>query len=233
VSENEPDQVRAPVWLVTFGDVVALLLTFFVMLYATAKIPSEEWDAVVGTFSESLQFSQSGMTPNPRSETSIPIVDTQPALSTDYLSGILRDQLGQDVVLRDLAVRSQDDRVSVSLFSGEMFAPGGTELNVEMREAVTRLGGIFLNISNQLEIRGHAGPSIEEGLDFEANQKLSLLRAESVASLIQESGYERNIIIVGLGDSRFAKLDPGLGEERRETLARRVDFIIHSAAENP
>ena len=203
------------------------------MLYATAKIPSEEWDAVVGTLSESLRFSQSGMTPNPQSETSVPIVEQRPALSTDYLSGILRDQLGQDEVLRDLVVRSQDNRVSVSFASGEMFAPGATVLNDNINEMMTRLGGVFLNISNQLEIRGHAGPSADEGADFESNQKLSLLRAEAVAAAIQDSGYERNIMVLGLGDSRYERLDPDLGEERRQVLARRVDFIIHAAAESP
>ena len=64
--EHNKNVEKAPVWLVTFGDIVALMLTFFVMLYSTAKIPSEKWDAVFGPMADSLRFSQSGLSPNPR-----------------------------------------------------------------------------------------------------------------------------------------------------------------------
>lgn len=232
MNDHEPERIRAPVWLVTFGDVVALMLTFFVMLYATATIPSEDWDAIVGTLSKSLRFSQSGMTPNPQSDLSVPIVQVPPALSTDYLSGILRDQLGQDDLLRDAIVLSQDNRIIVALTAAPMFAAGEAAMSAETREAVTRLGGIFLNIANQLEIRGHAGRTAEEGADYEANQRLSLRRSEAVAALLRETGYQRNIIVLGLGDSRFRHLDPELAAARRESLARRVDFVIHAVAEN-
>lgn len=232
MNDFEPEHARAPIWLVTFGDVVALLLTFFVMLYATATIPSEEWDAVVGTLSKSLRFSQSGMAPNPQSDVSIPIVELQPALSTDYLSGILRDQLGQQAILEDTVVRSQDNRVALSVASGTMFAPGEDRPDVDAIIAITQLGGIFSNIVNQLEIRGHAGRSAEEGADFEENQRLSLRRAAAVAQILHDTGYERNIIVLGLGDSRFGRLDPGLNAEQREALARRVDFIVHGVTEN-
>ncbi len=232
MSDLEPEHIKAPVWLVTFGDVVALLLTFFVMLYATARIPSEDWDAVVGTMSKSLRFSQSGMAPNPQSDISIPIVQLQPALSTDYLSGILRDQLGQQEMLRDAVVRSQDNRVSISIASGSMFALGDDRPSADATVSITQLGGIFSNIVNQLEIRGHAGPSADEGTNFEENQRLSLRRAAAVAQILRDTGYERNIIVLGMGDSRFERLDPGLSAERRAALSRRVDFIVHGAMEN-
>jgi len=232
MNDDEPEHTRAPIWLVTFGDVVALLLTFFVMLYATAKIPSENWDAVVGTLSKSLRFSPSGMAPNPQTNLSIPIVQVAPALSTDYLSNILRNQLKQDDLLNKAEVLSQDKRVAVTFTTGNMFAPGKATLDPEMQAAVSRLGGVFVNIPNQLEVRGHAGRSAAEGADFEANQKLSLERAETVAALLRKTGYQRNIIVLGLGDSRYKHLDPVLSSSRREALSRRVDFVIHASAEN-
>ncbi|MEX2617765.1 MAG: flagellar motor protein MotB [Alphaproteobacteria bacterium] len=232
MNEFEPEHAKAPIWLVTFGDVIALLLTFFVMLYATARIPSEDWDAVVGTLSQSLRFSQSGMAPNPQSDVSIPITQLQPALSTEYLSGILREQLGGHETLRDTVVRLQDNRVSLSVASGTMFAPGDDEPSAEAKASIVQLGGVFSNIVNQLEIRGHAGRSADEGEDFEENQRLSLRRAETVAQILHDTGYERNIIVLGLGDSRFERMDPRIGAEQREALSRRVDFIVHGVTEN-
>lgn len=223
---------RAPVWLITFGDVVALLLTFFVMLYATVKIPSEDWEAIVGTMSDSLRFSQSGMAPNPSSEVSIPIVLVQRALSTEYLTEIFRDQLGQDDILKNAVVRAQDDRMAITLRDGALFAPGSAALAGDAAKAVRRIGAALMNISNQVEVRGHAGASVKEGADFEEIQRLSLRRAATVANALRESGYQRNIIVLGLGDSRIQYINPNLGDALRRELARRVDIIIHATSEN-
>lgn len=229
--EHNHDVGKAPIWLITFGDVVALLLTFFVMLYATTTIPSEKWDAIVGTMSDSLRFSQAGRAPNPRSDVSIPTISVQPALSTEYLTGILRDQLGADDILKDAIVRAQDDRVAITLRGGALFPPGSATLRNDAAEAVARMGAVLANISNQIEVRGHAGISVEEGVDFEENQRLSLRRAAAVTAALRATGYQRNIIVLGLGDSRFQHINPDLSDGLRRELARRVDIIVHATAE--
>ena len=84
----------------------------------------------------------------------------------------------------------------------------------------------------KIEVRGHAGPSVQEGADFEENQRLSLQRAATVAIALRETGYQRNIIVLGLGDSRFRHINPDLSDELRRALARRVDIIIHATTED-
>ena len=43
--QPEPLQTRN-IWLVTFADVIALLLAFFVMLFSMNNIKSETWNAI-------------------------------------------------------------------------------------------------------------------------------------------------------------------------------------------
>ncbi len=229
--DETPKREKAPIWLVTFGDVTALLLTFFVMLFSTTTIPSESWEAVVGTMSDSLRFSQAGRAPNPEAEKAIPVIELQPALPTEYLSAVLQDHLRQDENLKDAIVRRQDSRVVISLFGNALFEPGNAGLSSGARESIFHLGGVIGNIGNQLEVLGHAGPSAQEGEDFDTNWLLSLNRASAVAKELRASGYERNIITLGLGDSRYGYLDEGLGEARRLELARRVDLVLHGTAE--
>ena len=38
-----------PVWLISFTDVIALMLTFFVLLYAMSNPEPEKWDKKIGT----------------------------------------------------------------------------------------------------------------------------------------------------------------------------------------
>lgn len=230
--EEKPGDVgKAPIWLVTFGDVTALLLTFFVMLFATAKIPSEKWEAVVGTMSDSLRFSKAGQAPNPQADKSIPLVAVQPALPIEYLTAVLRDHLGEDKILKNAIVRRQDSRVVISLYGAALFEPGKAELSDAARESIFRLGGVIANVGNQLEILGHADPTADEGVDFDANWALSLNRAVAVADALRGAGYQRNIIALGLGDSRYTRLDGALTEARRLELARRVDLVLHGTTE--
>lgn len=230
--EEEPQEPeKAPIWLVTFGDVTALLLTFFVMLFATSKIPSENWEAVVGTMSDSLRFSKAGRAPNPESAKAISVTDLKPALPTEYLVAVLRDTLSQDEILKGAIVRRQDSRVVISLFGEALFRPGSAELSEKARQSIFRLGGVIANVGNQLEVLGHAGPTAREGDDFDANWMLSLKRASAVANELEASGYQRNIIVLGLGDSRYSHLAETIDEARRLELARRVDLVLHGTAE--
>jgi len=222
---------KAPIWLVTFGDVTALLLTFFVMLFSTTTIPSETWEAVVGPMSDSLQFAKAGRTPNPESDKSVPNIELQPALPTEYLTAVLQDHLGQDEILKNAIVRRLGSRVVISLFGDALFEQGGAQLSDNAKSSIFRLGGVIANIGNQLEILGHADPTTNDGQDFDANWLLSLNRANAVAGELEASGYQRNIIALGLGDSRYTHLDATLKEARRLELARRVDLVLYGTAE--
>jgi len=201
------------------------------MLFATTSIPSESWEAVVGTMSDSLPFSTAGSAPNPQSEKAISVIELEAALPAEYLAAVLQDHLGQDEILKDAIVRRQDARVVISLVGDALFGAGSATLNDAAREAVYRLGGIVGNIGNQLEVLGHADPSVLEGEDFDANWMLSLRRADAVARELRVSGYQRNIIILGLGDSRYTRLNENPSEACRLELARRVDFVLHDTVE--
>ena len=41
-------------WLVTFADLIALVLAFFVMMYATHRVEQGDWQAMVKSLSQSL-----------------------------------------------------------------------------------------------------------------------------------------------------------------------------------
>jgi len=63
--------------------------------------------------------------------------------------------------------------------------------------------------------------------------RLSLIRAGAVANELKRIGIQRNITILGLGQSRYKHLDSGFTAERRSRLAHRVDIVIHPTKEEP
>lgn len=219
---------KAPVWLLTFADVTALMLAFFIMLFATTEVPSEKWEAVMGPMKTLFRFDESGYSALPKSNHAVTSVDYDSALSIDYLANVLSENLNRDDVLKDTIVRVLDNRLVLSLPTNVLFAGGSAELEAGARDAVFRLGGVFQNIGNQIEIRGHADPSSQEGVTFESNWSLSLSRAVSVANVLKDSGYDGEFYVLGVGDSRYRHLSSRLSETRRVALSRRVDIIIYS-----
>ena len=52
----------APLWMVTYGDMVTLLLTFFVMLFTVARIEDREFRLILSAFKGSLGLFEGGQT---------------------------------------------------------------------------------------------------------------------------------------------------------------------------
>ena len=50
--QTEPLRTRN-IWLVTFADVIALLLAFFVMLFSMSNIKTEPWNVIISQISSS------------------------------------------------------------------------------------------------------------------------------------------------------------------------------------
>lgn len=228
---NQDDLEKPPPWLVTFGDATALMLTFFVMLFAMSQIQSEKWDALVERF-YIADIRPPSEDPLPTEDQSIATVDLRPALSTDYLDRIMREALARDGVLADSTITRLSDRLVVSLPSEALFPNGGDVLLEPAREAVFRLGVFLAQIGNQVEVLGHTDPGAALFGDFDDDWALALARALAVARELARSGYGRTLEIAGHGNGHFRHLDPALDEAARVRLANRVDLVIHPQSEN-
>ncbi|MEQ8604425.1 MAG: flagellar motor protein MotB [Marivibrio sp.] len=221
----EDDVERAAPWLVSFGDVTALMLTFFVMLFSMADIPSEKWDQTIPLISTSFTPEESEQI-RPSSELNIDNVSLVNALPTAYLNRIFTDKLKRDPVLADATVTELDAQVVISLPSDALFRPGRAELLPEAGEAIFRLSGVLRQIGNRIDVQGHTDPDPPRADGFESNWSLSLARALNVSNALESAGYPGRLTAVGLGDSGYKHLDEDLSEARRYRLARRVDLVI-------
>jgi chemotaxis protein MotB len=230
-SKNSQSMDGSPIWLMTFGDVTALMLTFFIMLFATTETPSEKWEAVNGSMESMFRFDESGYSALPKTNQAAATVDLEPSLSIAYLEKILRDNLKRDPVLKDSTIRLMDDRLVISLPTSILFPEGSAALEQDAREAIFQFGGVFRNIGNQIEMRGHAEPARPDGASdadtLKAAWELSLARALGVAKVFRDSGYSGEFHVLGVGDSRYKHLSAQIPESQRQALARRVDIVVY------
>lgn len=228
---NAPDDpVLAPrvsrAWLLTFSDLVALILTFFVMLYAMHRVDTARYRDVVDSLSRSLAPAPEATDDRPNASLSALGVRPLRAAGLPYLAALFAEKAREDKSLAALSVTLGENRLVIGLPADLLFAPGSASLGEKAYGALYTLGGVLSTIGNALSVEGNTDPApITTGI-YHSNRALSLARALAVADALHELGYARDIPAKGLGDSRFAALDKVEPEAKRYALGRRVDVVI-------
>ncbi|WP_020594216.1 OmpA/MotB family protein [Kiloniella laminariae] len=215
-------------WMVTFTDLVALMLTFFVLLYSMSVMEEKKWRNLVDSLSTSLKVERFVVEPKPAKSLTMEPVDFIPGEDLDYLHSLLGQKLKDDPKLSSVLLTRLEDRLVVSLPGDLLFEPGDITPLAETEAALIRLGRVMGFIDNRIEIAGHADPSLPGNSSaYPSNWELSLARADYVAVLLEKSGYKNTILSRGYGDSRYGKLSDKLSATQKDKLARRVDIIVH------
>ena len=64
VEEAEEVEEGAPAWMMTFGDMMSLLLTFFILLFSMSSIEVEKFKAATNSLQEALGEANVGILPD-------------------------------------------------------------------------------------------------------------------------------------------------------------------------
>ncbi|MFV3128385.1 OmpA/MotB family protein [Niveispirillum sp. KHB5.9] len=202
-------------WLLTFTDLVCLLLTFFVMLYAMSEPDPARYKALAAG-APGAKLDQQGDA-RPEAAFSAASLDRGKAIELGYLGRVFESQMAANPELADVTIRRVEGTLILSLPSDLLFAPGDATLSEKGRAALFTMGGVAANIGNAVDVVGHADAS-PAGPNWASNWELSLARARTVADALHEAGYLRDITVRGHGDGQSG----GAVSE----AARRVDLVV-------
>jgi chemotaxis protein MotB len=216
------DAAPSRAWMVTFTDLVSLMLTFFVLLFAMSQVKAGAWSGVIDAMSESFNPSRQPVASAPAAPYNVATTFRRRAVDLDYLSAILDQAVKADAGLAGGRVLRLEDQVVISLPGDLLFAPSGVRMSAQATDAVFRLGGTLRAIDNQIVIQGFSDPDPDIG---DGVWELSVGRAMAVADVLRRSGYDSDIMVYGYGDSRYNLL-PAMPEAERHAVARRVDIVV-------
>lgn len=224
------DGRRGPQWLITFADLAAVLVAFFVLMFSMSEVDTDRWNGAVDSFDREFDISQEAKRAKPTAQVNITQLREEDGLELGYLRRILDGQISEQPALANARMRELENSLVITLPAGLLFDSGGTEISRRGRESIFVLAGALGRIRNDIEVIGHADPRLVENGAFDTNWELSLARAAAVAKTLNTNGVSRAIRVVGAGASRFAEIDPDLPMERRQALARRVDIVVRNRA---
>lgn len=214
----------APEWLVTYGDLMSLLLTFFVLLLSFSTISEEDFNQAMmsmqGAFNILPRFS--GVVSN------IPRTRQQKQESVHNVARRLRRRIQVLGLEREVKI-DYDARggLKISFPDNILFEPGSAELKPDAASLLEEVTGILKEMPDTfVEVRGHTDNTPPpEGGPYRDNFDLSYARADAVGRRMLETGEvepERlELVACGAGQP----VAPNTTEEGRRAN-RRVDIYV-------
>lgn len=221
---------QGPQWLITFADLAAVLVAFFVLMFSMSEVDTDRWNGAVDSLDRQFDVSQEPESARPAAQENITQLLARDGLDLGYLRRILAGQIAEQAVLAGAELKETEATLTLTLPAGLLFESGGAILSRQGARSLFVLAGVLGRIENDIEVIGHADPRRAENTRYDTNWELSLARAAAAARALNANGVSRPIRVVGAGSSRFSEVDPALPEQRRLALARRVDIVVRDRA---
>lgn len=221
-----PRQMRS-VWLISYADIMALLMTFFLMLYAMtqhAKPPhtQPEISGAVGRGVTEQAGDKDAATPPRR--------DAAMARSLPYVQGLIQAEIYQNGLAEQVTLipDSTSQKLLLQLQGDLLFLPAQAVVTPAGRDVLRALAPTLARLNNAIEVLGHTDDAPLQPAQYQDNWDLSLARAAAVADILRTGGVSRNIVIRGFADGTMADIPTDLPPAMRQERARRVDIVINA-----
>ncbi|MEE4359489.1 MAG: OmpA family protein [Desulfococcaceae bacterium] len=236
IEKKEIIEEGAPEWVTTFGDLMSLLLCFFVLLLSFSEMDRQKYKIMTGSMARAFGVQKK------RQVMGIPMGDK--IIARDFDQEAVMLQLKEDLAreiknevevnlknMKDLVdVKAEKGKVVIRLMGETTFPSGRADIRREMVPVLMKIGKLLnKNKSRNIIIGGHTDNIPIRGGMYHSNLVLSMARAAEVAEfLIREAGISpQQIATMGFGEYR--PIESNEKPEGRQKN-RRVEIIISSTS---
>lgn len=232
------DEAPVEKWLGTYGDLVTLLLVFFVVLYSMANTDLKNFQKIawslrvafngVGEEPASAVVGDSNSATTSTEVASAPLFsDSLPAKRRDFIrvSTELTSFAQELNVDGEISVNMNLEGIIISLSESLAFEPGNPEIRPEAKKILDEIVPILQGIDNPVRVEGHTDDIPTNNPLYPTNWELSAMRAVSVVRYLAEEGGIAPERLSAAGNAEFKPLVPNDSRENR-MMNRRADVVI-------
>ena len=241
---NEAAEEGAPAWIVTFADLMSLLLCFFVLLLSFSEMDRQKYREVAGSMANAFGVQRKEKAFESPKGTKV----IARAFERDKLATRDKEEIGKamekkvemakkmeaeiESKARDLKdmieIEAGKHQMVIRLMGETAFDSGEARIRQEMLPLLKKIASILKGTKGEIVIAGHTDNVPVSGVKFRSNLQLSVERATRVTELLlaQEPIASERISAVGFG--KFRPLESNDTAEGRKRN-RRVEIIIKDA----
>lgn len=215
-------------WLLTYADMITLLLAFFVVMYATSNVDAAKYQTLASALSAAF-----GLTGNPSllyaggAEGSKPIVFPASQMQLQQLKNKLQKHVLEMKLEPAINLHLNERGLLIRIYADKVkFARGSAVLSPVFRRAMDRVGEVLATTPNAVEVNGYTDDSRFMN-KAGSNWDLSAMRAVNTVKYLMKKGVAaERLSAVGWGEN--SPIYPNSDEVRR-SLNRRIDIQVLKA----
>jgi len=179
---------RSPGWMITFADLMSLLVSFFVLLFATTTVERQDWERVVQPISEYL----TGHRLAGKGAAEVP-PPARARLDLGYAAALLDKLIADEPVLAGAVLRREEHRLVLGL-------PPSQIAHWTDTAALADLARLLANFENRVAVVARRAPNPAPGAEPTREWLVALGAADGVASALRRQGYGRPLPVVAMID---------------------------------
>ncbi len=189
----------APLWVVTFGDLISLLVTFFILLYTFSAVDQDDMRRVQGSLTGAL-----GVVTDPGKKSKANLEKTHVPLTvrTDLrgsetlpkrseIEELINDKI-QDPSVFDQKVDMEGlkDGLRIRLDGNHFFKPGRTTLDPVGKEVLLEIGRMFKEEPVRLVVEAHTDPMTSTVGDTDPRTHTQIIARVMAQALVRDGDWD-------------------------------------------
>ena len=191
-------------WIFTYGDLVTLLLCFFILLFSTCKYQTMKFKSLAASFK--------------------PLPAGTPFMNEgkDSVVEQIAQQLEESELGDDSNINIEEKGVVISFKASAYFKEDSANLSPKAVKEMTRFSKLIFLLPNKIQIEGHSGKKTPQNWD--STWELAGARASKVARFLIENGLDPTKITVksfGSTRPRFREVSP-----TQRIFNNRVEVVV-------
>jgi chemotaxis protein MotB len=234
--EEHECPVGSPAWVVTFADMVTLLMVFFILLFTIGSIEEEKWRQVKSSLRDA--FGQEDI-PEAGTREGVDVIKEQVidkvtvhavdevgamvAKELEEIASEVEDFIFKNKLAGKVDVSSDERGAIITLSDTVIFPPGKSSMTYAGDEIIKQVFDILQQFSYQVKIEGHTDNAPIKTERFPSNWELSASRAAEVARKLVKAGFNPSQLSI----EAFSQYQPKVPNDswQGRAINRRIEIV--------
>ncbi len=227
--KKEDEHENLERWLITYADLITLLLAFFIMMYTFSKQDAQKHQEVAERLKTIFKGGSSVLKEGRAGGRNLINPSLAAAGTGRQIEAELENQIAAMAGANDeghkISVFRDGRGIVIRIMDRAFFDEGKAELKETAKSALRKIATILEKSNNHVMIEGHTDNVPINTAEFRSNWELSTRRAtEVVRHLIEKYGFEPSRISA----SGYAEYRPVAANDtvQNRALNRRIEIIL-------